>query len=329
MRPFGRGISSSMGVILDQLVFRELTRRGTTKDKIDKVYDLATETSYRKKLLSIFGLIPEWAGQRRCPFYFDANQVISSYKSISFDDLESQNKELVRQFQILLTHYEGCYSVASYRQAIERQLTQFTTKSVNESYNIAKDLMTCAGAGISQDEVCKEIAMYYCLDELFYNSRYALADGKEIKWPLFFGLANVSRKYSHHSLYRLFESFLLSYEQVLKQREEYSKLAELRSLKRGLSISKQTESADCMWLWSAFQGIRVGEHLEPVHVLTCDIKGAERATTLRRLLEFPINDVTIQKILEREDAFQPGRISVLESNSLTVLREIRLDIPSK
>jgi len=313
-------------VVLDNGVFRRLVE-ATSRSEVQGLLDIINGM-IPLKLVSSFGLWPEYVGLARPPFRYPDG--IEAFRALaSIDDFNAE-QELV--FEMLFKLYRADPLLAP--SFLEKQALKFmaerVSKNINEARDIAKDIIFFEGQlfngeQFSWDALANQLSIDYTVDEIFHQIRFLPSSIFDSMTVFVRQIAGTLKEYHDLPIYRLSDSIIEYLWKVHDELpDETSKKAKrtIFEARKGMKQLSEGEFGDCGFLWTAVQGVYTNDGLQPATVISFDKQSEKRVSLMVDLMKGEFRGKSLLSLLRESDQLRSGRILVLTGDTYSVVADI-------
>lgn len=310
-------------VVLDNGVFRELIKKSTSQEDVQGILD-HLNTLVPARLVSTIPLWAEYIGVTRPAFRNPRWPAIEELQSIEqFSDLVASTMDgLVESYKD-----EEALAPCCLQQTVDTFMATRVTDQIREARELARDILYFEGQSISYEEISNELALFYAADELLFLVRFIPVDLFACLHLMVSDMKATLKEYHHLPIYRFADSIVALLLRTHTEDPDPSQpkaIHTIRTATKGLKQLKPKESADCMYLWSAVQGILTEDGLEQVTVITFDTQSVDRLTILIDTLAAKFYEESLLGHLQQEQLLEPGRVLLLCDKDGSVKEDISI-----
>lgn len=302
-------------VILDNGVFRKLTNKNTSQVKVQGVLN-QIHALIPTKLVATIPLWPEYVGLRR-PAFQDLG---FSNQLENLTDPNDWTKVITEGLDRLVESYRSldCLSPEKLESVVSEFMKNRVIHTIRDARELARDIVYFEGQDISFKTLSDELGLFYAVDEMFYNLRFLPISHWDCLNFAVDDLKLVLREYHHLPIYRFADSLLLYLKRTHEEDPDPGQPKALKTIRRslqGLKPLEESESSDCMFLWSAVQGLGTKDGIEPTTVITFDGGAVKRLPLLIDLLAAKFREESVLSQLRKLGLLKPGRILLLDDKT--------------
>lgn len=302
-------------IILDNGVFRKLTKTKTSQEEVQGILN-QINALIPAQLVATIPLWPEYVGLRRPEF-----QDLGLREQIeNLADPSDWTKVVTDGLDRLVGSYRAldCLSPQSLESAATEFLKNRVSSRIQEARDLARDIIHFEGQNISFETLSEELGLFYAVDEMFFNIRFLPVAHWDCLNFAVDDLKLVLKEYHHLPIYRFADSLLHYLKRTHEEDPDPSRPKALKTIRKsleGLKPLEESESSDCMFLWSAVQGLGTKDGIEPTTVITFDGGAVRRLPLLIDLLAAKFREESVLSLLRAEDLLKPGRIILLDDKT--------------
>ncbi len=268
------------------------------------------------QLVATIPLWPEYVGLRRPEF-----QDLGFRDQIeNLSDPSDWTKVVTDGLDRLVESYRAlhCLSPKSLESAATEFLKNRVSSSIQEARDLARDVVHFEGQNISFETLSEELGLFYAVDEMFFNIRFLPVTHWDCLNFAVDDLKLVLKEYHHLPIYRFADSLLHYLKRTHEADPDPSQPKALKTIRKsieGLKPLEESESSDCMFLWSAVQGLGTKDGIESATVITFDGGAVKRLPLLIDLLAAKFREESVLSLLKAADLLKPGRIILLDDKT--------------